>query len=84
MGIRKTTIRNNKREIINSIVSFLEKIEFASKTEIEEHLKSDRSLNTSVRNSAGVVADYLVKSPNFIKRVSCLNHPKSLWSNNNS
>ncbi len=80
MGIRKTTIRRHKIATIESITTFLEKIEFATKKEIAHHLKTDECLPLSIRKSAGNVADYIVKYPRFIQTISCMGETKSLWS----
>ena len=80
MGIRNATIRKHKFLTTESITTFLVKIDFATKKEIAEHIANDERLPLSIRKSSGIVADYIVKYPRFIQKVSCLSENKSLWS----
>jgi|TARA_R110000824_G_scaffold77072_2_gene195051 hypothetical protein len=80
MGIRNATIRKHKFLTTESITAFLVKIDFATKNEIAEHIATDEGLPLSIRKSSGIVADYIVKYPRFIQKVSCLSENKSLWS----
>jgi len=80
MAIRNTTIRKHKTLTTTSIISFLNKIEFATKNEISAHIKEDMNLPPSIRRSAGVVADYIVKQPHFSQPFDCMGQVKSMWS----
>ena len=78
MAKRNTTIRKHKEVTVNSINSFLMNVDFATKNEIAKHLKNDLSLPKSIRNSAGRVADYIVKAPVY-QSLYCTGERKSMW-----